>query len=118
MSSTALALVNGVPRQQTISASLPLIYDQSVLIVSSGGSSPSSLNGPVAAGTAITLPASGSYTLNANSVANLQVYLNGDRIEQLYDWSTSGSGPTYTAIQLTFNLVAGDRLDLRIDRSS
>jgi len=111
MGSTALVLVNGVPRQQTITNSQPLIYDQSISIVASGGNGSTSLNGPINSGTAITLPASETYTLNGNSVANLQVYLNGDR-------TTSGSGPNYTAIQFTFNLVVGDRIDLRIERSS
>ncbi len=118
MATSALTLVNGVPRMTAITASLPLIYDQSVTVVVSGASPPSSLNGPVTSGTAITLPASGSYTLNANSVPNLQVYLNGDRTESTIDWNTSGSGPTFTAITFTFNLVAGDRVDLRIERGS
>lgn len=118
MGTTALVLINGVPRQQTISASLPLIYDQSVTIVSSGGNGSTTINGPVTSGTAITLPASGSYTLNTNSVANVQVYLNGDRLEQTFDWNTSGGGPTYTAVSFTFNLQVGDRVDFRIDRSS
>ena len=115
MGSTALVLVNGVPRMQTI---LPLIYDQSVTIVTSGGNGSTTLNGPVSSGTAITLPSSGSYTLNANSAPNLQVYLNGDRTESTIDWNTSGAGPTYTALTFTFNLVVGDRVDFRIERSS
>lgn len=118
MASTALALVNGIPRQQSITVALPLIYDQSVSVVASGATPPGSLNFPVPAGTAITLPSSGSYTLNANSIANLQVFLNGDRIEQVFDWTTSGAGPTFTAIQLTFDLATLDRLDFRIERSS
>jgi hypothetical protein len=118
MASTALVLINGVPRQQTITVSQPLIYDQSVSIVASGATPPSSLNFPVVAGTGITLPSSGSYTLNTNSVANLQVYLNGDRVEQVFDWTTSGSGPNYTAIQFTFDLRVGDRVDFRIERTS
>src|SRR5579863_3219138 len=100
MGSTALVLINGVPRQQTITTSLPLIYDQTVTVVSSGGSPPSTLNGPVSSGTAITLPGSMTYTLNSNSVANLNVYLSGQKLEQVLDWTTSGSGPSYTAIQL------------------
>lgn len=111
-----LALVNGVPRQSVLPGTT-LIYDQSITIVTSGATPPSSLNGPVTTGTAITLPASGSYTLNANSIANIQVYLNGERLEQVFDWSTSGAGPTYTAIQLTFQLEVGDRLDIRSERS-
>lgn len=111
-----LALVNGVPRQSVLPGTT-LIYDQSIAIVTSGATPPSSLNGPVTTGTAITLPSSGSYTLNANSIANINVYLNGERLEQVFDWSTSGAGPTYTAIQLTFQLEVGDRLDIRSERS-
>lgn len=118
MGSSALVLVNGVPRMQVISASLPLIYDQSVTIVVSGGNGSTTLNGPVTSGTAITLPSSGSYTLNANSVPNLQVYLNGDRVESTIDWNTSGAGPTFTALVFTFDLVVGDRVDLVMERAS
>lgn len=112
----ALALVNGVPRQAVIPGT-SLIYDQSITVVASGAGA-NQINGPVTTGTAITLPSSGSYTLNTNSVANIQVYLNGDRLEQVFDWSTSGAGPTFTAIQLTFGLVVGDRLDIRSERTS
>jgi hypothetical protein len=117
MASNALVLFNGVPRVQTI---LPLIYDQSVSIVSSGGggSGSTSLNGPISSGTAITLPGSETFTLNTNSVPNLQVYLNGDRTEQTFDWNVSGGGPSYTALTFTFNLVVGDRIDFRIERNS
>jgi hypothetical protein len=118
MASTALVLVNGVPRQQAITVSQPLIYDQSVQVVASGATPPSSIAGPITAGTAVTLPSSGSYTLNTNSIANLQVYLNGDRLEQTFDWTTSGSGPNYTAVQFTFQLNVLDRVDFRIERTS
>ena len=112
-----LALVNGVPRQSVLPGTT-LIYDQSIQIVASGGTPPGSVNGPVTAGTALTLPASGNYTLNANNIANINVFLNGDRLEQVFDWTTSGAGPTYTAIQFTFQLNAGDRIDIRSERSS
>lgn len=113
----ALALVNGVPRQALIPGT-SLIYDKSVTIVASGGNGSTTLNGPITTGTAVTLPSSGSYTLNANSVPNVNVYLNGDRLESAIDWNTSGAGPTFTAVQFTFNLVVGDRVDFRIERTS
>lgn len=113
----ALSLVNGVPRQSAIPGT-SLIYDQSVTIVASGGNGSTTLNGPITSGTAITLPVSGSYTLNINSVPNVNVYLNGDRLESVIDWNTSGAGPTYLAVQLTFNIVVGDRVDFRIERTS
>lgn len=116
MSSTGLALVNGFPRTQTFTVSLPNIYDQSISIVSSG-TPPSSLTGPVTNGTAITLPASGVYTVSSG-VANMDMFLNGDRLEYGIDWNTSGAGPNFTAFVLTLDLVVGDRVDLRIERNS
>ncbi len=113
----ALALVNGVPRQFVIPGT-SLIYDQSVTIVTSGGNGSTTLNGPITTGTAVTLPSGASYTLNVNSVPNLNVYLNGDRLESVLDWNTSGVGPNYTAVQFTFNLVVGDRVDFRMERTS
>lgn len=113
----ALALVNGVPRQSVIPGT-SLIYDSSVTIVTSGGNGSTTLNGPITSGTAISLPSSGSYTLNVNSVPNVNIFLNGDRVESVIDWNTSGAGPTYTAVQFTFDLVVGDRIDFRIERTS
>jgi hypothetical protein len=114
MSTSALQLVNGVPRMQVI---LPLIYDKTVSIVASGGSAPNSLNGPVSSGTAITLPGSQTYTLNSNSVPNLQIKLNGQWLEYTTDWATSGTTP-FSAFTLTLTLQVGDLLELRIERNS
>jgi hypothetical protein len=110
-----LGLVNGVPRGATLPGTT-LIYDQSITVVASGAGA-NQINGPVSSGTPITLPASGTYTLNANSIANINIYLNGDRMEQTFDWTTSGAGPNYTAFQFTFILVVGDRLDIRAERT-
>jgi hypothetical protein len=115
--SLALALINGIPRQQTITVSLPLIYDESISVVASGASGSNQINASPAS-TSITLPSSESYTLNTNSVANIQIYLNGDRTEQVFDWNTVGVGPNYTQFAFTFAVVAGDRIDLVIERNS
>lgn len=112
-----LGLVNGVPRR-TLLPGTSLIYDQSVTVVTSGGNGSTTINGPISAGTPITLPSSGSYTLNANSVPNLEVFLNGQRQESVLDWNTSGAGPTYTAVSFTFELVVSDRIDFRVERDS
>ena len=90
---------NGFPRSFSESSSVT-IYDQRYTVAS-----------PITAGTAITLPASGSYT-----GAELQVYFNGVRIEVTSDYTYVGSG-TKTQIQMTFDLVVGDTLDFRIDRA-
>jgi hypothetical protein len=114
--SLALALVQGVPRQQTITASLPLIYDQSITVVASGASGPNQINAS-SSGTTITLPDSETYTLNSNSIPNLQIYLNGDRNEYLFDWNTVGTTP-FSQFSLTYAVVGGDRIDLVIERNS
>lgn len=115
--SVALALINGVPRQQSVASTLPLIYDQSIAVVASGASGANQINAS-ASGTAITLPSSGTYTLNTNGIPNLQIYLNGDRTELVFDWNTVSTGPNFTQFSFTFAVTAGDRIDLRIERSS
>lgn len=118
MASTALSLVNGVPRQQSITVALPLIYDQVVNVVASGATPPSSINSPVTTGTAVNLPGGGSFTINSNSVPNLEIFLNGVALEYLVDWAVFATPPTYTAVAFTFNLVTGDEIVFRILRNS
>lgn len=114
MSTQALSIVNGMLRMVTI---LPSIYDQSISIVASGATPPSSLNGPISSGTAITLPGSQTYTVS-NSVPNATIFVNGQRLEYVFDWATSGTGPNFSAFTLTIGLIAGDRIDIRIERNS
>lgn len=104
-----LRLSNGVPRSFDESASLT-IYDQSLTVVASGAGA-NQINGPVTAGTSVTLPGSQTYTS-----AELQIYLNGDRLEPVFDYTYVGS-PLRTQVQFTFDLVVGDRVDFRIDRA-
>jgi hypothetical protein len=101
-------LVNGVPRTFAESSSVT-IYDQSITVVTSGAGA-NQVNGPVTAGTSVTLPSSKTFTS-----AELQIYLNGDRLEPTIDYSYVGSPPR-TQVQFTFDLLVGDRLDFRIDR--
>lgn len=110
MSVKFLRLSNGVPRSFTGAASVP-IYDQSILIVVSGATG-NQLNGPVTAGTSVTLPAAQTY-----SSAELQIYLGGDRLEPTIDYNYVGSGAR-TQVQFTFDLLARDRIDFRIDREA
>lgn len=105
-----LSLVNGVPRQSVLPGTQP-IYDESLTIVASGAGA-NQVNGPITAGTSVTLPLSQTYT-----GAELNIYLNGDRLESVFDYSYVGSGSTKTQVQFTFQLVVGDRVDFRIDRS-
>lgn len=75
------------------------IYDE-VIAVGAGG---------ITTGANITLPNAGTYSGN-----DLEVYLNGEFMEKDIDWGTVGTEPR-TQIQMTFDLVEGDRLRLRID---
>lgn len=103
-----LRLSNGVPRSFDEGSAI-VIYDQSLTVVASGAGA-NEINGPVNAGVSITLPGSQTY-----ADAELQIYLNGDRLESVFDYSYVGSIPR-TQIQFTFGLVVGDRVDFRIDR--
>ena len=89
---------------------LVTIYDQSLVVVASGAGA-GQINAPLPAGTSITLPASQTFT-----ATELQIYLNGDRLEPTFDYTYVGSPPR-TQIQFTFDLAVGDRIDFRIDRA-
>lgn len=104
-----LRLSSGVPRSFSEGASVT-IYDQSLTVVPSGAGA-NEINGPVTTGTSVTLPGSQTYT-----AIELQIYLNGDRLEQVFDYSYVGSPPR-TQVQFTFDLVPTDRIDFRIDRA-
>lgn len=105
-----LRLSNGVQRSFPESSSLT-IYDQSLSVLASGASGPNEINGPIGAGVNVTLPFGQTYT-----AAELQIYLNGDRLEPVFDYSYVGVAPR-TQLQFTFQLEAGDRVDFRIDRA-
>lgn len=104
-----LRLSNGLPRSFPESSSLT-IYDQSLTVVASGAGA-NQINGPVTTGSNVTLPGSQTYT-----AAELQIYLNGDRLEPVFDYTYVGS-PLRTQVQFTFQLEVTDRLDFRIDRA-
>lgn len=105
-----VAIANGGTGATTAAAALQAlagaIYDQKLTIVASGATG-NQINGPVSAGTAVTLPNSGSYT-----ASELQVYLNGQLlfIGTGNDWQTSGAGPSYTALVFGDNLQVGDTI--------
>ena len=75
------------------------IYDETT-VVGAGG---------ISTGTSITLPGGGDYVGD-----DLEVFLNGEFMDQGIDWSTVGAAPR-TQIQMTFDLVEGDRLRFRKD---
>lgn len=105
-----LRLYNGVPRsfpEQTFSeaAGIP-IYDESVLVVASSPGAGQML-GPITTGVPISLPLGASYVAE-----ELEVYLNGQRLEDVVDFNFTSS----TQVAFTFDLVVGDRIRWRKDR--
>ena len=102
-----LELVNGIPRM-TAESGAPAIYDETLTVVSSGAGA-GEINGPVTAGTPVTLPNSKTYTSD-----ELEIYLDGDRLVSVFDYTHN----TTTTVTFTFELVVGDRIRFRIDRSA
>lgn len=104
-----LRIVNGQPRSFAESSTLP-IYDERLTVVVSGASGSNQVNGPVTAGTAITLPLSQTYTAK-----ELEVDFNGQLIKPVFDYNYVGGAP-HSQIIMTFDLLAGDTLDFRVAR--
>lgn len=94
-------------------------YDEPVDIVVSGGTPPTSLDGPVSSGTVIDLPPNTRlanitqyYTVGRGS---LQVYLNGVFQRLGIDWAEVGSAGTASSqIMILLQLEVGDSLEFRI----
>lgn len=106
-----LRLSNGVPRSFAEGASVA-IYDERLIIVSGAPVDSNEATGPINAGVNVTLPDSGTYT-----GLELQIYLNGDRLETVADYAYVGSGSGKTQVQFTFSLVVGDTVDFVIQRA-
>ena len=95
-----LRLSGGVPRSFDEAGAIP-IYDESFEV-----------NATINTGSPVTLPASGTYDSD-----ELEVYLNGQRLEQLMDYNYEGSPPR-TQVSFTFDLVEGDMVRFRRDRGA
>lgn len=110
-----LRLFNGVPRHFD-EAATTTIYDQELTVVSgspaNGNQIQATAGNTIPSGTSITLPQSGTY-----SGAELQILLNGQMLEAVFDYNYVGVG-TRTQVQFTFDLVVGDRINFRIDRAA
>jgi hypothetical protein len=78
-------------------ANLSGIYDQVYSVISD-----------IVTGTAVTLPASGTY-----SDIDLQVYLNGQLMESLIDYNFVGAVAPRNQVAFTFDLEAGDLIRFR-----
>ncbi len=87
------------------------IYDEYLLVVSGSPSNGNEITGPISASTAVTLPNSGTYSND-----ELMVDLNGQAVENGYDFNYVGSPPR-TQVSFTFDLLVGDRLYFRKHRS-
>lgn len=102
-----LQLSNGIPRMVDESAS-PTIYDETLEVVSSGAGA-GEINGPISAGTPVTLPSSKTYVGD-----ELECYIDGDRLTPVFDYTFNSS----TTVTFTFELLVGDVIRFRIDRGS
>lgn len=94
-------------------------YDETVDIVASGATPPTSLNGPIISGTNISLPnnsrLSGAVQKYTVGKGSLQVYLNGQYLRLDTDWSEVGSALSASnEIQILQDLAIGDVLEFRI----
>lgn len=95
-------------------------YDETIDIVASGGTPPTSIDGPVLAGTLLTLPLNSrfgniqqQYTVGKGV---LVVHLNGQVLRLGQDWDEVGAPLTAsTQIEILQDLDIGDYLDLRIN---
>jgi len=94
-----LRLVNGLPRMIDEASSV-VIYDETSVIGPGG----------VTTGASFTLPAGRTYI-----GIELEIYLNGQRLEDVLDYNFVGSG-SRTQVSFTFDLVQGDVVRFRIDR--
>ena len=102
-----LTLSNGIPRLQSESSSI-IIYDETLEVVSSGAGA-GQINGPITAGTPVTLPSGQTYTGD-----ELELYFSTDRLIPIYDYTFNSS----TTVVFTFELKVGDLIRFRIDRSA
>ncbi len=102
-----LSLVNGIPRM--VDSTAGAVYEESIEIVESNPTG-NQLVGPISAGTSVTLPNTQTYTLNSDT---LQLQLNSQPLEKTYDFNEV----TDSTFSLTFEVIAGDRIDIRIDHS-
>jgi hypothetical protein len=91
--SKVLRLVNGIPRYQD---AVNTVMNEQL-----------SVGGTIVAGTNVTIPNSGNYT-----GAELEIYLNGQRLNVVEDFNYVGSPPR-TQVTFVFNLIAGDLVVFR-----
>jgi hypothetical protein len=101
------SIVNGLLRMKDESSGIS-IYDETLELVASGPGA-GQIIGPITTGTPITLPGSKTFTGE-----ELEVYLNGKRLSQVFEYDVESS----TSISFTFNLEVRDLIRFRIDRTA
>lgn len=98
------------------------VYEEPVLVVSGVAANDNEIAGPVVIDTQITLPLDSRNFDTARiypyGSALLQVYLNGQILDNGNDYIEVGPGPTSTKIQIKIPLVVDDELTFRIDLTS
>ncbi|CAM6005517.1 unnamed protein product [Sphagnum balticum] len=95
-------------------------YSETVQVVASGATPPSSITGPVSSGTDIFLPnnsrlsgAQQNYTVGSGV---LELYLNGQFLPLGNNWLEVGTNASQSnQIQILMTLVVGDQLEFRIN---
>jgi hypothetical protein len=96
------------------------VYEEPIAIIAGVPSTDNELQGPISAGTVITLPTNSrngdlaqGYIVGSGV---LVIELNGMALKVADDWSEIGSvGASATTIQIDIDLVIGDELNFRID---
>lgn len=96
------------------------VYEEELVVLSSGAANSNEIDGPIVASTNVTIPndsrasgASQSYIVGSGS---LEIYLNGQKLTLGDDWSEVGAPNTLSSlVNFTFDLEVGDLLMLRID---
>lgn len=104
---SVLKMVAGIPRQTASVQSYSTPYQTTLLVVASGATT-GQINGPITAGTAVTLPNSQTY-----SSTELLIALNGQLLAQTTDYTLTSS----TSVTFVNNLVVGDLIEFTIQRT-
>lgn len=106
-----LTFENKKPKLQSLSAS---VYRAYILVIDETPALPEEIQGPITAGTPISLPNGGTYEGN-----ELKLDVNGVDLTPLLDYNFVGPGPARTQITLTFDLdgtkANPDRLAFYLD---
>jgi hypothetical protein len=96
------------------------IYEEVLTVVSGSPANDNEVTGPITSGTNLTLPYDSHFFNAVNGYivgkADLEVYLNGQRLRLGADYTEVGANNTESVtIQIQQNLVVGDELLFRID---